>query len=238
MRAVFCSVILLYVGFNSAIAAPTSSPESEQSWQRGQIYYQLQQQDLKRVTGTQLDPARIQETRYANDQARLATHLFQKQKEADLGLMGESKGKQLLQENPELMIPAVGLGVAARLWVGQGFKMINQEFLKLSSSVEIRNRRGQIQLESLLGLGTFKVQEQGYVVEWFKQLADMPTNALNSIWAKIILSKMNNEASGQTLMLSQLGHQLSNHVSLVAQAAGLGVGKPEATARIDYRLNF
>jgi hypothetical protein len=58
------------------------------------------------------------------------------------------KGKQMLQENPEMKNPIAIVAGAVSLWVGRTVKLIKDEKFKLATRLEARSRTGEFSMES------------------------------------------------------------------------------------------
>ena len=110
------------------------------------------------------------------------------------------RGKQMLQDNPEMKNPIAILAGAFSLWAGRTVKLIREENLKVSAHVEGRSRSGNFSLESPLFNGklTFTGTDR-MDVQMNREISSIDTRA------EVIYSSKDQSITGQMV------HPLSPH---------------------------
>jgi len=138
------------------------------------------------------------------------------------------RGKQMLQENPEMKNPATIVAGAAALWVGRTIQLFKAESFKLSSRFEARTRTGEFSMESPLMNGKLNFTEtNGLSMTMNRKIGSTDTRA-----------EMTYNASYQ-VFTGQLVHPLTPHFSLLFGASQLGqTNQTDQRATIQYNLSF
>jgi hypothetical protein len=138
------------------------------------------------------------------------------------------KGKQLLQENPELQNPLTIIGGAVSLWAGYTVKLIKNENFKLATYIKGQDHAGEFQMESPLMNG--KLQ--------FNEIDGVALNVNRSISSIDSAASFNYSARAGT-MGGALSHTLLPHVNLSVGTTQYNfTNQLDENARIDFQLDF
>ena len=138
------------------------------------------------------------------------------------------KGKQLLQDNPDLKNPVAIVAGAVSLWVGRTIKLIKDEDFKLTTHFEARARSGEFSMESPLLNGKLS----------FSGGNGINMNINRKIDLMNLTAEMNFNQRDQVLS-GQFVHSLTPHLGLVFGATQSQQNNTsDGRASLQYNLNF
>lgn len=138
------------------------------------------------------------------------------------------RGKQMLQENPELKNPVMIIGGAFALWAGNTLRIIKEENFKINTYVQAKNRIGEFQMESPLFNGKLQFNDtDGVQVNMNRSISSIDSKANFSYSEK------------QQTVGGSLSHMLMPHVNLsVGTTQNNATNQIDQQAKIEYNLSF
>ena len=139
-----------------------------------------------------------------------------------------AKGKEALQENPELKNPAAVIAGATSLWIGRTVQLIKDESFKLTTHVEGRSRSGDFSVESPLVNGKLKFQSNnGVNLNINRTISSIQSNA-----------EVNYDVRSQTVS-TQLKHRIAPNLDLSFGASESPLqNQIDERATIQYNISF
>lgn len=163
-----------------------------------------------------------------NQRARDMVELLKKQQLQKAFEPLNARGKQVLQENPDLKSPTAILAGMAALWVGRTMKLLKGDDVKLTGRIEGRARSGEFSLESPIFNGRLVYTGgDGIYMNVNRSIA-----ALNSR-AEMIYSQKDQTITGA------LVHPLMPHLDLSFGAAQYqNTNQTDGRASLQFNLSF
>ena len=162
------------------------------------------------------------------NRAQSMVNLLKDQKLQSVFSKLNDKGKQFLQDNPELRNPAAIVTGAASLWIGRTLKLFQNDDLKLSTHVEGRTRSGDFSWESPILNGKLAfTQADGMNMKVNRKITSINTQA-----------EMNYNPKDQ-IMSGQLSHPLIPNLDLTFGTTQYQqTNQTDGRAALRYNLNF
>ena len=139
-----------------------------------------------------------------------------------------AKGKDMLQENPELKTPMAVIAGSISLWAGNTLKLIQNDTIKVTSYIEGKSRSGDFKMDSPLVNGKLQFNEtDGLQLNMNRSISSIQSNAA-------VVYNVKTQSLG-----GELSHHLLPHLDLsIGSTQVPQTSQMDQQAKISYHLNF
>jgi hypothetical protein len=191
-------------------------------------YRMLNDQERTRESGTRSVFNYQDSIISGNQRAKDMVELLKKQQLQSAFEPLNARGKQVLQENPDLKSPTAIIAGMAALWVGRTVKLIRGDSVKLNGRIEARARSGEFSLESPIFNGRLVYTGgDGIYMNVNRSIAELNSRA------EMIYSQKDQTISGA------LVHPLLPHLDLSFGASQFqSTNQTDGRASLQFNLNF
>ncbi len=161
-------------------------------------------------------------------QAQVILNSIQNQKLRQVTRVADRRGRDYVEENPEVSTPATVLGAGAAVWLGRSFPISKGEDYHLTSHVEGRSRSGSLDLWSSWLEGKLHFDQAhgidmglNHNLEFMDSLAGVFYNFKNQC------------------LTTELSHEVVTHLAVNLSASQASVVRTaDASARLLYQFTF